>query len=157
MRHDAWHVFLDYGRNPRPQILIAKTKTATSPATSRHFKAHEQQVCLDPNHAILENCHNSWPQHAHDKHRILVAGQWNPVVRKVVRDTLPEWSKGVDSSSTSASCVGSNPTGVTSPSSLLVAVAVARRGGARVRPLLPYKSFRAPDRHQTVFFTTPKA
>ena len=31
----------------------------------------------------------------------------------VPRDTLPEWSKGVDSSSTSASCVGSNPTGVT--------------------------------------------
>ena len=29
-------------------------------------------------------------------------------------DTLPEWSKGVDSSSTSASCVGSNPTGVIS-------------------------------------------
>ena len=29
-------------------------------------------------------------------------------------DTLPEWSKGVDSSSTSASCVGSNPTGVMS-------------------------------------------
>ncbi len=28
------------------------------------------------------------------------------------RDTLSEWSKGVDSSSTSASCVGSNPTGV---------------------------------------------
>ena len=28
-------------------------------------------------------------------------------------DTLPEWSKGVDSSSTSTSCVGSNPTGVT--------------------------------------------
>ena len=28
------------------------------------------------------------------------------------QDTLPEWSKGVDSSSTSASCVGSNPTGV---------------------------------------------
>ena len=27
-------------------------------------------------------------------------------------DTLPEWSKGVNSSSTSASCVGSNPTGV---------------------------------------------
>ena len=27
-------------------------------------------------------------------------------------DTLPEWSKGVDSSSTNASCVGSNPTGV---------------------------------------------
>ena len=29
-----------------------------------------------------------------------------------IHDTLPEWSKGVDSSSTSASCVGSNPTGV---------------------------------------------
>ena len=30
------------------------------------------------------------------------------------RDSLPEWSKGVDSSSTSASCVGSNPTAVIS-------------------------------------------
>ena len=29
-------------------------------------------------------------------------------------DTLPEWSKGVDSSSTSESCVGSNPTAVIS-------------------------------------------
>ena len=29
-------------------------------------------------------------------------------------DTLPEWPQGVDSSSTSASCVGSNPTGVIS-------------------------------------------
>ena len=28
------------------------------------------------------------------------------------KDTLPEWSKGVDSSSTSATCVGSNPTDV---------------------------------------------
>lgn len=28
------------------------------------------------------------------------------------KDTLPEWSKGVDSSSTSASCAGSNPAGV---------------------------------------------
>ena len=28
------------------------------------------------------------------------------------QDTLPEWSKGADSSSTSASCVGSNPTDV---------------------------------------------
>ena len=27
-------------------------------------------------------------------------------------DTLLEWSKGVDSSSTSANCMGSNPTGV---------------------------------------------
>ena len=33
----------------------------------------------------------------------------NPIAS---HDTLPEWSKGVDSSSTSASCVGSNPTGV---------------------------------------------
>ena len=31
---------------------------------------------------------------------------------RLCQDTLPEWSKGVDSSSTSASCVGSNPTGV---------------------------------------------
>ena len=45
----------------------------------------------------------------------------------------PSGLRGVDSRSTSASCVGSNPTGVTFPSSLLVAVAVARRGGARGR------------------------
>ena len=45
----------------------------------------------------------------------------------------PSGLRGVDSRSTSASCVGSNPTGVTSPSLLLVAVAVARRGGARGR------------------------
>ena len=32
--------------------------------------------------------------------------------KQQLKDTLPEWSKGVDSSSTSASCVGSNPTGV---------------------------------------------
>ena len=37
------------------------------------------------------------------------AGEAGRVARQ---DTLPEWSKGVDSSSTSASCVGSNPTGV---------------------------------------------
>ena len=30
----------------------------------------------------------------------------------VTKDTLPEWPKGVDSSSTSAICVGSNPTAV---------------------------------------------
>ena len=34
------------------------------------------------------------------------------------QDSLPEWSKGVDSSSTSASCVGSNPTAVISISML---------------------------------------
>ena len=37
-------------------------------------------------------------------------------------DTLPEWSKGVDSSSTSASCVGSNPTGVNWPSAIWVVI-----------------------------------
>ena len=36
-----------------------------------------------------------------------------------LKDTLPEWSKGVDSSSTSASCVGSNPTGVMSIGTVL--------------------------------------
>ena len=34
------------------------------------------------------------------------------LARKQSIDSLPEWSKGVDSSSTSASCVGSNPTAV---------------------------------------------
>ena len=38
--------------------------------------------------------------------------QVRQVIRVPYKDTLPEWSKGVDSSSTSASCVGSNPTGV---------------------------------------------
>jgi hypothetical protein len=32
--------------------------------------------------------------------------------RLLDKDTLPEWPKGVDSIPTSASCVGSNPTGV---------------------------------------------
>ena len=34
------------------------------------------------------------------------------LARSYASDSLPEWSKGVDSSSTSASCVGSNPTAV---------------------------------------------
>ena len=34
------------------------------------------------------------------------------VARHFLQDSLPEWSKGVDSSSTSESCVGSNPTAV---------------------------------------------
>ena len=38
-------------------------------------------------------------------------GNPNPVLPEQ-QDSLPEWSKGVDSSSTSASCVGSNPTAV---------------------------------------------
>lgn len=37
------------------------------------------------------------------------AGNFTPLFE---HDSLPEWSKGVDSSSTSASCVGSNPTAV---------------------------------------------
>ena len=40
---------------------------------------------------------------------------WRKVAHLVgvcVQDSLPEWSKGVDSSSTSESCVGSNPTAV---------------------------------------------
>ena len=37
-------------------------------------------------------------------HALQLSGQFG--------DSLPEWSKGVDSSSTSESCVGSNPTAV---------------------------------------------
>ena len=37
---------------------------------------------------------------------------WSKIFTFQAVDTLPEWSKGVDSSSTSANCVGSNPTGV---------------------------------------------
>ena len=43
------------------------------------------------------------------------------------QDSLPEWSKGVDSSSTSASCVGSNPTAV------IFASAIRTRANARER------------------------
>ena len=38
-------------------------------------------------------------------------------LRNQAIDSLPEWSKGVDSSSTRAICVGSNPTAVTHPQS----------------------------------------
>ena len=34
-------------------------------------------------------------------------------IERQTSDSLPEWSKGVDSSSTRAICVGSNPTAVT--------------------------------------------
>ena len=37
---------------------------------------------------------------------------WPKIFTFQAVDTLPEWSKGVGSSSTSANCVGSNPTGV---------------------------------------------
>ena len=51
----------------------------------------------------------------------------------LLTDSLPEWSKGVDSSSTSASCVGSNPTAV-----ILCLPAKARTGAPqRYRALLP--------------------
>jgi hypothetical protein len=42
------------------------------------------------------------------------------------KDTLPEWSKGVDSSSTSASCMDSNPTGVILLNLDVVAVVLPR-------------------------------
>ena len=41
-----------------------------------------------------------------------VAGAVKALVVLLGHDSLPEWSKGVDSSSTSASCVGSNLTAV---------------------------------------------
>ena len=41
-----------------------------------------------------------------------MADERKALAKHQLKDTLPEWSKGVDSSSTSASCVGSNPTGV---------------------------------------------
>ena len=42
---------------------------------------------------------------------------WPKIFTFQAVDTLPEWSKGVDSSSTSANCVGSNSTGVIWPHS----------------------------------------
>ena len=51
----------------------------------------------------------SAPLRAVDGFNLVVPGRCH----MPVSDSLPEWSKGVDSSSTSASCVGSNPTAVT--------------------------------------------
>ena len=42
---------------------------------------------------------------------------WSKIFTFQAVDTLPEWSKGAESSSTSANCVGSNPTGVIWPHS----------------------------------------
>ena len=42
---------------------------------------------------------------------------WPKIFTFQAVDTLPEWSKGADSSSTSTNCVGSNPTGVIWPHS----------------------------------------
>ena len=44
--------------------------------------------------------------------RSKIADSQNALLQQQRKDTLPEWSEGVDSSSTSASCVGSDPTGV---------------------------------------------
>ena len=68
--------------------------------------------------ALLGLCYCGWP--CSGDHLL----SWSGTVRASSRreaatfaplfehDSLPEWSKGVDSSSTSASCVGSNPTAV---------------------------------------------
>ena len=50
----------------------------------------------------------SWPRCAKEQRN--ASGKQS---RLFWQDSLPEWSKGVDSNSTSASCVGSNPTAVT--------------------------------------------
>ena len=55
-------------------------------------------------------------------------------MRHLQQDTLPEWSKGVNSSSTSASCVGSNPTGV---SELLSRRGPRAHGGRAATPASP--------------------
>ena len=47
--------------------------------------------------------------------KLISTPQFEPMPAIVIttsNDSLPEWSKGVDSSSTSARCVGSNPTAV---------------------------------------------
>ena len=61
--------------------------------------------------------------------------RYSCVSNHFAKDTLPEWSKGVDSSSTSASCVGSNPTGVTSAS-----ICQHRRGGSHCNNALIKKN-----------------
>ena len=56
-----------------------------------------------------------WPRYLRTNSNFKVTGL------QIGKDTLPEWSKGVDSSSTSASCVGSNPTGVISAEAMRAA------------------------------------
>ena len=54
--------------------------------------------------------------------------EWKPE-QESLQDSLPEWSKGVDSGSTSASCVGSNPTAVNSTHCLRAKSAVPHTCG----------------------------
>ena len=49
-------------------------------------------------------------QHASNKQHGALASSFKRAVDIRHHDSLPEWSKGVDSGSTRASCVGSNPT-----------------------------------------------
>ena len=90
---------------------------------------------------------------------IFVSRKWTTILyAETISDTLPEWSKGVDSSSTSASSVGSNPTGVILGSRPFAPPAPSRRGG----PLLGATASKAPlqcpgaTRHATASHDTTR-
>ena len=75
--------------------------------------------------------------------QVVMLVRWNsarPALRKShlrtlrhKQDSLPEWSKGVDSSSTSASCVGSNPTAVICPCSQALKATLIFNSNLKVR------------------------
>ena len=88
-------------RATSPALAIAQTQSRRTPRA-----AHGGGK---PRHGTRNQTVDSGVSGAHSNMRI---GMYTPA-ETGRQDTLPEWSKGVDSSSTSASCVGSNPTGVT--------------------------------------------
>ena len=61
---------------------------------------------------LYRTCHV--PEHAISQDRMATEYDETAKAPTGSQDSLPEWSKGVDASSTSVSCVGSNPTGVMS-------------------------------------------
>ena len=82
-------------RSSRPEVCAPKS---APPSSLSHPK------CVSP----------SSPQIPNTKISNQAINEQTLIINEIeeYQDTLPEWSKGVDSSSTSASCVGSNPTGV---------------------------------------------
>ena len=78
---------------PQRDVLTTRRWRLVIPAYTLTTTPHTQQPL------------SVWPARAGGGLLVVLLHLW-------AYDSLPEWSKGVDSSSTSASCVGSNPTAV---------------------------------------------
>ena len=65
--YDTGNALLEYGHNPRPQILIVKKKHGKQPRNKMNIPKIVQQVCFDTGIAVLEYCPNPGPQNVHDR------------------------------------------------------------------------------------------